>query len=216
MHAGRYVVDEQELVARVKERAALRTAHEAHRALEAAVGALRCALANDDAIAIARELPARLTRILERAASSTVHSARALYDEALRRERVGAGFGVEHVQVVLQVLAELLDPESVVRLRKRLPPDIADLLRARTSSVEPPVLVHEHPAQRSAPRQTLSRARPGTTDPIAEADHVLAHEYSVARSPASHSERWIGTARSTRPEREDETLATSRSRERPK
>jgi hypothetical protein len=58
--------------------------------------------------------------------------------------------------------------------------------------------------------QTLARARPGTADPIADARHELAHTGSVVRSPAPHAEDRVETARSTRPSREDETLASSR------
>ncbi|HZU83931.1 MAG TPA: DUF2267 domain-containing protein [Polyangiaceae bacterium] len=203
-------MNEQELVLQVKARAGLRTAREASRAVGAAVGALRCALADDDAQALALQLPARFKRLLDRAPGAAVQNARALYVEAERRERVGLGFAMEHTQAVLEVLAELLDPELVGRLRKRLPSSIAGLLRGRSRSYAPPAYAHEHPEQGPAPRQTLSRARPGTAEPIAEARHELAHAQSVARSTAPHADRAVATARSTRPGREDETLATTR------
>jgi len=133
-----------------------------------------------------------------------------LYAEAERWERVGPGFAREHAQAVLEVLATTLEPELVERIRKRLPADIAALLRARERPGEPPPYVQNHPAHRPAPLQTLSRARPGTAEPIADTRHTLAHAGSVARSGAAHAERMVETARSTRPAREDETLAGAR------
>lgn len=202
-------MEEQELILLVKTRAGLRTASEAKRALGATLGALRCALEDDDARAAAKALPLRLGRMLERRPATAVRSAEALYAEAERREGAGFGFAVEHVQAVLQVLAHELDPELVGRIRKRLPSDIAALLRERGSAGEAPH-VHTHPERRTAPPQTLSRARPGMAEPIAEARHELAHAKSVVRTETPHAERMVETARSTRPGREDETLSAGR------
>ena len=195
-------MDENELALLVKSRAGLRTAHEAKRALEAALGALRCAMEEDEARAMTRALPPPLRRVLERRPSIVVQSAPSLYAEADRRERVGLGFAKEHLQVVLQVLAQELDPELCSWLRKRLPSDIAALLQPPRASPEPPPYVHAHPARAPAPPQTLSRARPGTSEPIAEARHE--------RSGAPHAETLVATARSTRPGRDDDTLAAAR------
>jgi uncharacterized protein (DUF2267 family) len=198
---------EQDLVRIVKERAGLRTAIEARRALAAGVGALRCALDDEDTRSLSKALPAKLARLVERPPAAVVRGVDDLYAEGERRERVGPGFAREHVQVVLQVLQRELDPELVTRLRKHLAPDIAELLGERAPSAEPPPHLHVHPAHLPAPIQTLSRARPGTAEPVAETRHELAHDGSVVRSPAPHAERMIETAHSTRPDREDETLA---------
>ncbi len=203
-------MDEREWSLLIKERAGLRTAGEARRALSAALGALACALEDDDARAVAKALPLRIQRTLERRRAAVVQSASGLYSEAERRERVGLGFAKEHVQVVLEVLARQLDPELVARLRRRLPPDIAVLLQRRRPAGEPPPYVRAHPARGVAPRQTLSRSRPGTANPIAEASEPLAHAGSVVRSARPHTDRMVETARSTRPGREDETLASAR------
>jgi uncharacterized protein (DUF2267 family) len=203
-------MDEQELILLVKARAGLRTAHEAKRALGSALGALRCALDDQDTRALLKELPPRLAKTLARKASSVVRSADALYAEAERRERVGLGFAMEHAQVVLQVLATELDPELVARLRRRLPSGIASLLRDRRPSSEPPPHLHRHVQRKPAPLQTLSRARPGSAEPIAETRHDLAHAESVARTQTPHTAAMVETARSTRPGREDDTLATTR------
>jgi hypothetical protein len=169
------------------------------------------ALADDDAVALSKALPEDLRRSLRPVAGATVRTADDLYAEAQRRERVELGFAREHAQAVLAVLAAVLDEELLERIRKHLPADVAELLRAApAASSEPPPHVHTHPARVSQPVQTLSRSRPGTSDPIAEARHELAHSGSVARSSAAHGERMVETARSTRPKREDETLATAR------
>lgn len=205
-------LDELEIVKRVKEGAGLRGPREATRALTATLGALRGALEDDDARALAAALPAKLGRPLERAAQGAVRGAPELYAEVASRASLRAGFAMEQAQVVLQVLAELLDGELLARLRRRLPADLAALLERRPAPAAPPPHEHLHPAHRTEPVQTLSRARPGTAEPIAEARHPLAHAASVARSSAPHADRAVGTARSTRPSREDETLATNRGR----
>jgi len=202
-------MDESELIGIVRERAGLRTAREARRAIGATLGALRCALDDLDAAAVAAELPGGLARVVERSAPAVVRSAKALYAETERRERVGLGFAMEHAQVVLQGLAERLDPGLVSRLRKSLPADVAALLKRRRAPAPPPPHVHEHPARRETPIQTLSRSRPGASETIAEARGALAHRASVARTSEPHADRMVSSARSTRPGREDETLATS-------
>lgn len=208
-------MQEQELIRLVKARAGLRTAGEARRALDAALGALRSALDDEDARIAARALPRGLTRALERRPSTVARTAAELYSEAQRHERVALGFAMEHAQVVLQVLARELDPEVVALLRKRLPAEVAALLEPPSPPSEaPPPHVHVRPEHRPAPLQTLSRARPGPAEPIAETRHELAHAGSVVRSAAPHAETMIETARSTRPGREDETLATTRGGER--
>jgi uncharacterized protein (DUF2267 family) len=203
-----------DLVGLVRERGGLRTAREARRALGAAIGALRCALDDEDAPVVAAELPRDLARVLERTATKTVRNTKALYAETERRERVGLGFAMEHAQVVLQVLAEHLNPELVSRLRKSLPSDIAALLKRRRFPAGPPPYVHEHPAHRDTPLQTLSRSRPGASETIAEAGGELAHRASVARTSNPRIDRMVASARSTRPGHEDETLATSHGDER--
>lgn len=202
------------LILSVRDRAGLRSVREAERALRATLGAVACALASDDVRALSAALPHELHRSL-RSGSDRVGTLDDLYEEAGQRERVRQGFAREHTQVVLEVLATTLEPELVERIRKHLPPDIAALLRAREIPEEPPPHVHAHPGQLPAPRQTLSRSRPGTADPIADATHTLAHSGSVSRSRAGHAESMVETARSTRPGREDETLASRRPKGRP-
>lgn len=203
-------MDEREVALLIKERAGMRTAGEARLALQSALGALRCALDDEDARATSRALPSRLARVLDRTPPTVVRKAGDLYAEAGRRERVTAGFAIEHAQVVLQVLARQLEPELVARLRSHLPADIAALLAVPEPFPEAPPHVHSHPATRPAPAQTLSRARPGTSEPIAETRHEVAHADSVVRSSAPHADRMVETARSTRPGREDDTLASGR------
>jgi uncharacterized protein (DUF2267 family) len=207
-------MEESDLIGLVRERAGFRTAREARRAIGAALGALRCALDDVDAPAVAAELPKELARVLERSTSKTVRNVEALYTETERRERVGLGFAMEHAQVVLQVLAERLAPELVSRLRKRVPADIAALLKRRRPPAEPPPYVHAHPEHRETPIQTLSGSRPGASETIAEAHAELAHAASVARTSSPRADRMVASARSTRPGHEDETLAASRGKER--
>jgi uncharacterized protein (DUF2267 family) len=204
-------MDQRALNRIVQERAGLSSVAEAARALDATLAALRCALEDDDARRLASLLPARFARAMLGPAPVAVHDADGLYREALRYEGVRRGFAIEHAQAVLEGLSRLLPPEQVERLRRHLPADIAALLREeRAPEVEPPARVHTHPAHTPQERRTLSRGRPGPSDPIAETGHDVAHPGSVARSSAAHADRMIGTARSTRPGREDETLASAR------
>ena len=205
-------VEAKELFLRVRDRAGLQTVREAERAVRATLGSIACALAEDDSRALSAALPRDLGRLLGRRGDRAVETLDGLYAEVERRERVGPGFAREHTQAVLEVLATTLEPELIERVRKHLAPDIATLLRARGRErpEEPPPHVRTHPAHGPAPIQTLSRSKPGTAEPIAETRHLLAHAGSVARSGAAHAERMAETARSTRPTREDETLATAR------
>jgi len=206
----RFEMEPTEVFLLVKAHAGLRTAREAERAVRATLGAMACALDDDDARALANALPERLRRPLARRSHPRVVGLDGFYAEAELRERVGAGFAREHAQAVLEVMAGILEPDLVARIRRHLPPDVAALLRTRTPTPEPPPYVHTHPEHRSRSVQTLSRSRPGTSEPISEATHVLAHPGSVARATAAHAERMVETARSTRPAREDETLSTAR------
>jgi uncharacterized protein (DUF2267 family) len=204
-------MDENELARTAKARGGLQTVEQGRRALTAVLGALRCALDEQDVRSLADALPARTSRTLRREPTGAVRDSEHLFAEAARRERVSLGFAREHTQVVLELLAGELDPELIARLRRRLPASIAALLRppSRRAAGAPPH-VRVHAARAPSPAQTLSRARPGSSDAIAEARHELAHAGSVARSAAPHAERMVETARSTRPGREDETLATTR------
>lgn len=203
-------IDERELGARVEAAAGLRQARDRERAIGATLVALRAALAEDDARVLADSLPRALSRLLERRTGMAVRRATDLYAQVERREQRGRGFAMEHAQAVLGALARSLDPEVVDRLRRHLPSDIAVLLRAPAHYPAPAPYVHSHPATRPVDVQTLSRARPGASQTIAEASGPLAHTKSVARTPGGHSERMVETARSTRPGREDETLASTR------
>jgi uncharacterized protein (DUF2267 family) len=206
------VLEEHDLVMGVKERAGLRGSREATRALTATLGALRCALDDGDARALAAALPAKLARPLQRPGRAAVHSAKELYAEVDRLTTLGAGFALEQAQAAMQVLAESLEGELLARLLRRLPGDVASLLERRKAPPPPPPHEHLHPARRAEPVQTLSRSRPGSAEPIADVRHELAHAGSVARTRTPHTERYVGTARSTRPSREDDTLATTRGR----
>jgi uncharacterized protein (DUF2267 family) len=175
-------MDERELTLLVKTDAGFQTFAEARLAIRSAIGALACALDDEDAHALELVAPPHLARLLRRPRSSVVRSVRGLYAEADRRERVGLGFAIEHAQVVYRVLARRLDFETIARLRRHLPPDIADLFGDRPLADEPPPYAHAHPAAAASPPQTLARARPGSAEPIAETRHVLAHHASVART----------------------------------
>lgn len=213
-------MNEAELNTLLKERAGLHSVRECKRALGATLGALRGVLDPEDARAVAQCLPPPIAHLLKREqdpALAQVTDAKALYAEVERRERVGLGFAMEHAQVVLAVLAMVLPEDLLVRLRGRLSPDIAALLRrVDRTPMEPPPNLHAHPAHVPTLVQTLSRTHPGAAEPIADARHELAHSGSVARSDAPHANRMVETARSTRPGHEDETLAATRGKEEPR
>jgi uncharacterized protein (DUF2267 family) len=77
-------------------------------------------------------------------------------------------------------------------------------------------LVPESAGDRSAARRTLSSARPGPSEPIAEAPRPLAHRDSVARSAAPHAKRQVGTGHPTHAAGEGATLANARPGKTPK
>jgi uncharacterized protein (DUF2267 family) len=206
---------ERDLVQRVKDRAGARTSREAQGICAAVLGALGGALEPVDAEALVQALP----DVAVRSRASTREALdgwEALVDEVARRERVGRGFALEHAQVVLEALASFLEPAVLARIERSLPRDVAGWMRKPELPDDAPPHVHRHPGHGEHSLQTLSRSRPGASETIAEAHGALAHTGSVARSRSAHGERRIGSASSSRPGREDETLASSRGPERRK
>ncbi|MEZ4336500.1 MAG: DUF2267 domain-containing protein [Sandaracinaceae bacterium] len=120
-------------------------------------------------------------------------------------EHVRTGSAVEHVQSVLSVLREALDPDLYRILLHELPEDVAALVPARRSSAPPPgVLQPTH----GGVGHHLSDGRPGYAKPIAEsAPPPRAQSHSVAASDDPHADTKLSEAKGLTQEREHTSLS---------
>jgi hypothetical protein len=124
------------------------------------------------------ELPEPIFAVLHR---DTVERFEApeLYARVQRREGIPTGRALESAQVVLEVLAESLSDESLARIKRELPPSVAELLQVRDREGRMPAPV-VHRIDRS-----ISGGRPGPRHPVSEArgDRVQSGSVALERDP---------------------------------
>jgi uncharacterized protein (DUF2267 family) len=138
---------------------------EAKRAAVATLSVLGERLAGSEARHLAEELPPELGRVLRRTSHDCDFDLREFYERVARREKVGLGFGVEHAQVVCEVIAKTIPEGAVERLRKQLPEGMGFLFTIRD----------RRPHLGASPRargegDTLASGRPGSRRPLSEGD----------------------------------------------
>src|SRR4051812_45211738 len=104
---------------------------EAKRATVATLAVLGERLATEQSRLLAEELPPELARVLRRAVHDRDFELEELYARVAQREKVELGFGIEHAQVVCEVMAKSLREDSVQRIRQHLPEAIAALFTVR-------------------------------------------------------------------------------------
>ena len=180
-------MDPELLIERVQRWSGISTEPEAERAIVATLRALREALFDDEAAALAQALPERFAESMRIGAERTVVDAERLYHHAARFEEVPVRVALEHVQAVCQALASLLRPPVVTRLSQALP-NLAQLFVVPDRAPHPAVGL-------SRDARTLAEGRPGSEHPLGEARPGSEHPLSEARPPALHA-RTIAEGRS--------------------
>jgi len=187
-------MNSEEIIEDVRKRCGIAEDSRAERAIASVVSVLGGALTGADADALAENLPASFAeRLRHSAGGAELADARELYERVAARAGTKLGLAVEETQVVLQVLAESCPDEALIRARKHLPDDVAELLRPRAYDEQaPPRAVPDAPP---VARSTLASGRPGSRHPLSEAAPNRAQEHSVARSTNPHRDRKLSSAR---------------------
>lgn len=109
------------------------------------------------------------------------------YHEISEREGTSLGFAMEHAQVVLQVVAELIGEEDRQHLVRHLPEELERLVRPPIR--EPGLAEHEHPGRGT----TLASGQPGSQTPLSEAHPDPTHSHSVASAGDPHADTQVST-----------------------
>jgi uncharacterized protein (DUF2267 family) len=203
---------QEEWISEIRRRWGAQLEDDAERLLEAVLSALREQLDPLDARALAAALPAAFATPLARAIHGAPLDGHAFRSRVAALAALPLPAAIEGTQVVLGVLAESIPDELLVRLRKHVHPDLAELLSPPPDAPEPPE-VHERSAAFEPPRSsrpTLATGRPGSVHPVSESRPDRAHAHSVARSDAPHADTKVSSSRGMTQEREHESLATGR------
>jgi uncharacterized protein (DUF2267 family) len=112
---------------------------------------------------LADELPAELARVLLRSSFDGQFGLHELYERVARREKVGLGFGVEHAQVVCEVIAKSVSEATVQRLRHVLPNSMDELFTVRDRRSLP-----LDASRADGEGETLATGRSGSRRPLSE------------------------------------------------
>lgn len=200
----------ERFITEVRERSGLGAVEEAARAAEATLGALRQRLVDDEAEALARELPEELAQILRGGAYDADFGVEELYRRVRDREGIPLGRATELAQVVCQALAGAMSAELRLRLSGHLPADLAELLTPRAAPPPPPAPEHREREAPPGEGRTLSGGRPGSHHPLSEAHPDRAHEHSVVREDNPHGETKISSSPGLTQERLGDDLAGGR------
>ncbi len=208
-------ISEETVVERLLEAAPFASAAEARSALEATLTALRSALTDDEAEALAEDIDAPWSSPLRRGCYGGQLPPEELYRVAAAHEERRLSIATEHVQVVCRVLGGLLSPGARERLVQELPLLAPEFETPEASPPESPERLRAQPA----PEHTLAAGRPGSSRPLSEAGlspwsladgrPERAHEHSVARSNDPHGDTKLSSARGLTQEREGDSLSTA-------
>jgi uncharacterized protein (DUF2267 family) len=118
---GRTGVDGDALLQRVRSWVGLTPIHNAEHTIDATLRALSDTLLGDDAVALARDLPCPLARILRHGAHGSMLSLHEFYRRVARYEDVPLPSAVDHARAVCRALGSLLPSSVVARLWMALP-----------------------------------------------------------------------------------------------
>lgn len=185
-------------------RRGLTDAAEARRALRATLAVLGERLLDDEARALAEELPAELAAVVTDVDYDGDFDSSELYERVRRRERAGASRGLEVAEIVLGALGAVLEPDRRRKIARGLPEGAREVFSGRIAHGEPP----PHAVPSHAPKMTtLATGRPGSAHPVSESAPPSGHTHSVACSPVPHEETKLSTTRGPTQERFRETLA---------
>jgi hypothetical protein len=184
----------------------------ARRAMHATLAVLGSRLTDDEAGALACELPGELARIVDRAEYDRDFDAAELYALIAGRTHASSlGDSREQTDVVIRVIGETIADDVRRRLCRALPEPIARRLRRSELDEAPPP--PPHPTRtHSQPLTTLASGRPGSRHPLAEAalsEGQTGQTHSVVRSANPHADTKLSSTRGLTQERLGETLAES-------
>jgi uncharacterized protein (DUF2267 family) len=211
-------VDEEALIQQMMDGAPFAGRAEARSALRATLTALRSALTDDEAAALAEELSGPSAEPLRGGSYQGELAPEELYRLVAWHEGRRGSIAVEHAQIVCAALAGALSASTLERLSRHLPRLATLFGRSRPPELPPgPHSVRATPAQ----EHTLAAGRPGSSRPLSDARSAsqralsdampeLAHSHSVARSDDPHADTKLSSARGLTQERESESLARSR------
>jgi uncharacterized protein (DUF2267 family) len=207
------VIDRDAFVTAVAERIGSATAAEAERAIVATLEALSQRMLHIDINVVADRLPKDFSAALRRhCGTEEEFGAHELYARVAQTEDLQLGFGMEHVQVICQLLARQLDTDGLAHLRLRMPDDILALFdfdRADSDSSLRPAAVPAVPEPR---RNTLARGRPGSERPLSEGAAISAHTDSIARSDDPHGDTKLASTTGLSMQRRHEDVASGASK----
>ena len=193
-----------DLIDRVATIGAIGQRKETERAIAATLSVLGERLGDDDARAVAQDLPVPLGHLILSGRHGFVFDELELYDRVRTREGVPAGFSREHAQAVCEVIGGLLSTATRARLEQHLPRAIVDLLRPVNRASMRPTTSHD------ARHDILATGRVGSRHPLSEARPSDAHANSVARSDDPHGTSKLSSAPGLTQESLHETLADGR------
>lgn len=144
-------------------------------------------LTEPDQRALAEALPEPLAEAARRRQSGRSYDLEEFYSRVDVEPGQSRGFQLEHAQAVLATMADLLDRETLTRLRNHLPDEFGPLLEPREI---PEHDGSKHRASRSESRK-LSTAREGSEDRISEASDVQPDSVVATENP--HADRKLSS-----------------------
>lgn len=198
-------MDPGRLIERIGERCGLSAEGEAEGALVAVLEALGPALPGPLRARLAKALPEGWRGAVDTAEPDPGRDREQVELAVAEHERVGVGFGREHVTAVCQVLAE----QAGADLRRAL----AGLPRGLGALFDPHVATEGGPERLDAPhehhphRETLAGGRPGSHHPVSEGRPAGGQRHSVAASDDPHADTRLSSAQGTTQQRQGRTLA---------
>ncbi len=182
--------------------------NEAEKATRAVLAALRGALPDEDAEALAAALGEPYARILREGAYERPLDLGELRDRVATATGMYPGRVIEQIQLLCRALREVLPEEAVTRLRPRLPEALRPELDEPAEPHAPAVAERRGHLEAPGEGHTLATGRPGSRHPLSEAAPVTGHSQSVARSDDPHGDTKLSGAHGFTQERLHESLAT--------
>ncbi len=159
----------------------------ARRIVDATLAVLGERLTSDESAALSACLAPGLRSVLAASTFDASFDAAELYERVRKRAGVSAGLAREQAQVVVQTIGRAAPDETVRRLARALPPELASLFEPRDAPEVPP------PA---APAGTsLATGRPGSRHPVSESAPSRAQQHSVVREDNPHGDTKISSGR---------------------
>jgi len=183
--------------------------HDAEQTIDAVLNTLGEYVGPEEAQALAAALPTPLRHLVMGHLRRTENLPDALYHRVADRENVPLSRAVEHTQVVLHAMAELLSETDLQGLVQHLGPNMSDLFTLRSLPDARAEQASHHPIEYGH-GHTLATGQPGSRHPLSTAKPERAHNHSVVRSDNPHGDTKLSSTSGMTQEREHETLADGR------